>query len=531
MRVLTAAQMREADRRTIEDIGIPSLVLMENAGRQVVAALEAVHSDLLERQVAILCGRGNNGGDGFVVARTLLQRGVDVSVFLIGQVSDVRGDAKVNLDILGRLGVTIVEVSDGQAWELHLSEVRDCHLIIDAIFGTGLNGPVRGLIESVITDVNASGIPVVSIDLPSGLSADSCDAVGESIEAGMTVTLGAPKLPLVLPPAENKAGDIVIADIGIPADVIDALDGSRVELLTRSDIRELITPRTPDSHKGDYGHVLLVAGSRGKTGAAYLSAMGALRSGAGLVTVATPACCQPIVAGMAPEYMTVALGEVTDDLNVGALDPEGVDALIEIARDVIALGPGLGQAPATQQFVKSLVDRATMPLVIDADGLNAFSGDPDRLAGREGRDVIITPHPGEMGRLVGMSTDEVQASRLEIARNFAIAHHVYVVLKGHRTLIATPDGKVFINPTGNAGMATGGTGDILTGMIAAWLGQLLDAEAACKVAVYLHGMAGDLADADEGDVGLIASDVVSHLGDALQELMARRRVVNQGSGT
>ena len=529
MRVLTAAQMREADRRTIEDVGIPSLVLMENAGRQVVAAIEAIHTDILERQVAVLCGRGNNGGDGFVVARTLLQRGADVSVFLIGQVSDVRGDARVNLDILGRLGVTVVEVADGQAWELHFSEVRDCNLIIDAIFGTGLTTPVHGLIESVITDVNASGIPVVSIDLPSGLSADSCDTPGESIEAGTTVTLAAPKLPLVLPPAENRAGDIVIADIGIPSDIIEALDGPRIELLTRSNVRELITPRTPDSHKGDYGHVLLIAGSRGKTGAAHLSAMGALRSGAGLVTVATPACCQSIIAAMAPEYMTVAIDEISDEMNHNALNPDSVDGLIEMARDVVALGPGLGQAPATRQFVKRLVDRATMPLVIDADGLNAFSDDPDRLAGREGRDVIITPHPGEMARLVGMSTEEVQASRLEIARNFAVAHHVYVVLKGHRTLIATPDVKVFINPTGNAGMATGGTGDVLTGMIAAWLGQLLDAEAACKVAVYLHGMAGDLADADEGDVSLVASDLVAHIGDAVQELTARRRVVNQGN--
>jgi len=526
MRVLTAAQMREADRRTIEDIGIPSLVLMENAGRQVVAALEAIHSDVLERQVAILCGRGNNGGDGFVVARTLAQRGADVSVFVIGQVADVRGDARVNLDILGRLGVTVIEVADGQAWELHLSEVRDCNLIVDAIFGTGLNAPVRGLIESVITDVNASGIPVVSIDLPSGLSADSCDLAGESIEAGTTVTLAAPKLPLVLPPAENRAGDIVIADIGIPADVIDGLDGPRIELMTRSSVRELIAPRTPDSHKGDYGHVLLVAGSAGKTGAAHLSAMGALRSGAGLVSLATPAACQPVIAAMAAEYMTVALESGAEGLAI-----DGVDALIEIARDVIAIGPGLGQAPGTKAFVKALVDRATMPLVVDADGLNAFSDDPDRLAGREGRDVIITPHPGEMARLVRMSTDEVQASRLEIARNFAVAHHVYVVLKGHRTLIATPDEKVFINPTGNAGMATGGTGDVLTGMIAAWLAQLLDAEGACRLAVYLHGMAGDLAEADEGDVAMIASDLVAHLGDAVQELTSRRRVVSQGGGT
>jgi NAD(P)H-hydrate epimerase len=522
MRVLTAAQMREADRRTIDEIGIPSLVLMENAGRQVVAAIEAVHGDLLEGTVAVLCGRGNNGGDGLVVARTLLQRGVDVSVFLIGRVADVRGDARVNLEILGRLGLTIVEISDSQAWELHFSEISDCTLIVDAIFGTGLNAPMTGLLETVVADVNGSGIPIVSIDLPSGLSADSHEPIGDSIEAGMTVTLAAPKLPLVLPPAETRAGDIVIADIGIPMEVIEGLDGPRVELLTRGAMRELIAPRAADSHKGDYGRVLVVAGSRGKTGAAHLCAIGALRSGAGLVTVATPACCQAIVAAMAPEYMTEAIDETPIGLNADA-----VDHVLDFARDVIAIGPGLGQAAGTREFVFALLDRATVPVVVDADGLNAFIDDPDRLSGRDGRDVIITPHPGEMARLVGMSTDEVQANRLEIARNFAVTHRLYVVLKGHRTLIATPDEKIFINPTGNPGMATGGTGDVLTGMIAAWLAQLLDAEAACKLAVYLHGMAGDLAEADEGEVAMTAADVAGHLGDAVMELTARRKIVDR----
>ena len=524
MRVLNSTQMRDADRRTIEEIGIPSLVLMENAGRQAVAAMEAVYTDLLDRQIAVLCGRGNNGGDGFVIARTLVQRGADVAVFLIGRVTDVRGDARINLEILGRLGVTVVEVADSQAWELHFSEVSDCTLIVDAIFGTGLKGPVTGLIESVIADVNASDIPVVAIDLPSGLSADSPDPIGPSIDAALTITLAAPKLPLVLPPAEMRAGDIVIADIGIPDEVIETVDGPHVELLTRSAMRELITPRSADSHKGDFGHVLIVAGSPGKTGAAHLAATGCLRSGAGLVTIATPSTCQAVVAAMGAEYMTEALDE-TDE----GLDANGVDRVLEMARDVIALGPGLGRGSATREFIKQLVDRATMPLVVDADGLNAFVDDPDRLAGREGRDIIITPHPGEMARLVGMSTDEVQASRLEIARNFAVAHRLFVVLKGHRTLIATPDEKIFINPTGNPGMATGGTGDVLTGMIAAWLAQLLDAEAACKLAVYLHGMAGDLAEADEGEVAMTSADVAGHLGDAIMELTARRKVVERNN--
>src|SRR6476620_5868639 len=294
MRVLNSAQMKEADRRTIDEIGIPSLVLMENAGRQAVAAMEAMYSDLLDRHVAVLCGRGNNGGDGFVIARTLAQRGVDVSVFLIGRVADVRGDARINLEILGRLGLTVVEIGDSEAWELHSGEVSDCSLIVDAIFGTGLNAPLSGLLETVIADVNGSGVPVVAIDLPSGLSADSHEPIGDSIEAGMTVTLAAPKIPLVLPPAETRAGDIVIADIGIPGHVLESLDGPQVDLLTRASMRELITPRTPDSHKGDYGRVLIVAGSLGKTGAAHLAAVGALRSGAGLVTVATSAACQAI---------------------------------------------------------------------------------------------------------------------------------------------------------------------------------------------------------------------------------------------
>src|SRR5213594_1151525 len=349
MRVLNAAQMRDADRRTIEEIGIPSLVLMENAGRQAVAAMEAVYTDLLDRQIAVLCGRGNNGGDGFVIARTLVQRGADVSVFLLGRVADVRGDARTNLEILGRLGLTVVEVADSQAWELHFTEVRDCSLIVDAIFGTGLNAPVSGFIESVITDVNTSGIPIVAIDLPSGLSADSPEPIGPSIEAGLTVTLAAPKLPLVLPPAEARAGDVVIADIGIPGDVIDGLDGPYIELLTREDVRALIEPRSADSHKGDFGRVLIVAGSRGKTGAACLAALGALRSGAGLVTVATPASCLPIVASLAPEFMTEPLEDTSD----GQVASAAVERVLEFEQDVIACGPGLGRGPSVAEFVRA----------------------------------------------------------------------------------------------------------------------------------------------------------------------------------
>lgn len=523
MRVLNTQQMREADRRTIDEIGIPSIVLMENAGRQAVAAMEAAFEDLPTTHVGVVCGRGNNGGDGFVVARTLVQRGVETSVFLLGSVADVRGDARTNLEVLGRIGLTVVEITNAQEWELHFSEISQCELIVDAILGTGFHGQLSGLLETVVADLNGLGVPIVAIDLPTGVSADTPEVEGEAIEASMTVTLGAPKIPLVLPPADSHSGDLVIADIGIPIPVLDDVDGPYLELLTRERMRELVPARAADSHKGDFGRVLIVAGSVGRSGAAHLAAIGALRSGAGLVTVATPRSCLPIVAAMAPEYMTDALEETA----AGTIDYAALDRVLDFKADVIAVGPGLGQSPATTAFVQGLLEKAGVPLILDADALNAFSGDPERLVGRDGLDVVITPHPGEMARLLNLSVEAVQHDRLRHATDFAARHRVHVVLKGHRTVIASPDHRTFINLTGNSGMATGGTGDLLTGMIAAWFGQLLDAEAACKLAVYLHGSAGDLAEADEGEVALVAGDVAARLGDAVLELTARRRPKRQ----
>jgi ADP-dependent NAD(P)H-hydrate dehydratase / NAD(P)H-hydrate epimerase len=518
MRVLNTQQMREADRRTIDEIGIPAIVLMENAGRQAVAAMEAAFEDLTTSHVGVLCGRGNNGGDGFVVARTLIQRGVETSVFLLGSVAEVRGDARTNLEVLGRIGLTVVEIANAQAWELHFSEISQCDLLVDAILGTGFHGQLSGLLETVVADVNGLGVPVVAIDLPTGVSADSHEVDGEAIEASMTVTLGAPKIPLILPPADAHGGDLVIADIGIPLPILDEVEGPYIEILTRERMRDLVPARAADSHKGDFGRVLIVAGSMGRSGAAHLAALGALRSGAGLVTIATPRSSVPIIAAMAPEYMTEPLDETTS----GTVDYSALERVLDLKADVIAVGPGLGQSPGTAAFVQGLLERAGVPLVFDADALNAFAGDPDRLVGRDGVDVIITPHPGEMARLLDISVEAVQHDRLRHATEFAASHRLHVVLKGHRTIIAGPDNRAFVNLTGNSGMATGGTGDLLTGMIAAWFAQLLDAEAACKLAVHLHGAAGDLAEADEGDVALIAGDVASRLGDAIMELTARR---------
>jgi NAD(P)H-hydrate epimerase len=311
----------------------------------------------------------------------------------------------------------------------------------------------------------------------------------------------------------------VIAEIGIPRGLINDLDGPWVELLTKESMRALVEPRAQDSHKGDYGRVLVVGGSRGKTGAAHLTAFAALRSGAGLVTVGTAASCLPTIAALGAECMTEPLDETAD----GTVSFDALDRVLEFGADVIAVGPGLGRSPSTTAFVHGLVERSGVPLVLDADALNAFAGEADRLIGRDGVDIIITPHPGEIARLTGLSIEDVQAHRLDVARDFATTHRVHVVLKGHRTIVATPEGKAFINLTGNPGMATAGAGDVLTGVIAAWWAQLLDAEAAGKLGVYLHGLAGDLAEADEGEIAMVAGDIIDRLGDAVLDLTARRK--------
>jgi NAD(P)H-hydrate epimerase len=515
MRVLNTAQMREADRRTIEDVGIPAIVLMENAGREAAAAIETAFDDIATFRIAILCGPGNNGGDGFVVARALAARGADVDVYVIGGAAASTGDARANLRVLQRMDVVeIIEIANAAAWKVEGPDALSADVIVDAMFGTGVRVPLTGLYETIVADVNMVGNPVVSIDLPSGLSADTPEVPGPAIHASMTVTLGAPKLPLVLPPAATSAGEMIVADIGIPAAIVDALDGPRVEVITRHDVRLLVVPRAADSHKGDYGRILIVAGSRGLTGSASLCARAALRSGAGLVTVATPASSAPVVASLGAEYMTLPLDEAPD----GTVAASALDRLLAFKADVIAVGPGLGRTASAAAVVHGLVARSSVPLVLDADALIAFAGNADRLVGRDGIDIVVTPHPGEMAALTGQSIDDVQADRLEVARSFASAHRVHVILKGHRTLVASPDGAVAINTTGNPGMATAGAGDVLTGMVAAWLAQRRDAGDAARLAVYLHGLAGDLVAVDRGEVALVAGDLVDRLGAAVLDL-------------
>jgi NAD(P)H-hydrate epimerase len=516
MRILDAAQMREADRRTIEDLGIPARVLMENAGRQTAAAIESTIGDLTASRVAVLCGRGSNGGDGFVVARVLCEREIDVHVYLLGSIASVSGDARANLDVLQALGVDVVEIPDEATWELIGPSVLAADLFVDALFGTGFTGPLRGVAVTLIADLNATGRPVVSIDLPSGLSADHANVDGPAVQAMMTVALCAPKLPLVLPPAEQLAGSVLIADIGIPSRIVHDVEGPYVEMLTRELVARLLEPRRSDSHKGSYGRVLIVAGSRGRTGAAVLAARAALRSGAGLVTVAAPESCVPIIAAGGAEYMTLPLPETSG----GTISAEALGAVLAFRADVIAAGPGLGMGAEVTKFMHGLVARSGVPLVLDADGLNAFVDAGDLLRGREDAPAIITPHAGEMARLMGTSIDRVQNDRLGVAMAFARDHHLHVVLKGHRTVVAGPDGVAGVNLTGNPGMATAGSGDVLTGAIAGWFAQLRQPQAAARLATYVHGLAGDLAQADRGQTALIAGDLVAHLGDAVQELLS-----------
>jgi NAD(P)H-hydrate epimerase len=512
VRVLTAQQMREADRRAIAS-GIPSLTLMEHAGSQVVAAMLTAFPDLGSLAVAVVCGRGNNGGDGFVIARLLHDRGIAARTVVIGGSADLRGDAAVNLARLRDLGASVEDVPDEEAWSRLRESIVAADVIVDAIVGTGLSAPLTGLAAAVVRDINAARRRVVAVDLPSGVIADRSDLPGEAVDAALTVTMGAPKLALTQPPAEARAGALVVADIGISAEILGRIGGAWVELVTRESARRLLPGRRQDSHKGDYGRILVVAGSPGKTGAASLAAMGALRSGAGLVTVATPAACADVVASLGREYMTLALESAAGLVTTAALP-----SVIGFEADVVAAGPGLGRSDAVTAFIGGLVGQCRKPLVLDADALHGIARNLDVFQRRRGISTVLTPHPGEMAALTGRSIASVQANRIDVAREFATEHGVAVVLKGSRTVIAMPNGNVSINSTGNPGMATAGTGDVLTGALAAWMAQVPNLEAACRLAVYLHGAAGDLAAQDEGETGLIAGDLVARLGRAARGL-------------
>lgn len=526
MKILTAEEMRRIDRLTVQRAGISNRELMENAGRQVANFLLQQFSPA--GHITLLCGKGNNGGDALVAARYLLQRGHKPRVVLLASADDLKGDARANYEAFRQSGGTVEFLPGPAEWERERAAVLNCDVLVDGMLGTGLAGPVQGYLRQVIEEVNAHHrrYRVLAVDIPSGLPSDSGEPLGESIEADATITFTAPKRGQIFPPNCTRIGTLAVAPIGTPEELYAGDAELYLNLIVARRFRTVAFARQVAAHKGDFGHVLLVSGSRGKTGAAALGGKAALRMGAGLSTVATAASVLPIVAAMVPEIMTEPLAETeSGSISHHTLD-NGRFAAVVKGKTVLALGPGLTTHPDTKQFVRRVLEQVDLPLVLDADALNALVEQLDVLRRRRAERVVVTPHPGEMARLLGFTSAEVQRQRVELAQKFACEYRVFVILKGYRTLVAAPDGRVCINPTGNPGMATGGVGDVLTGMVAGALAQwpsspLLDV---LCLAVYLHGLAGDLAATQQGEQALIASDLTEALPRAwaaLQEKIER----------
>lgn len=532
MKILTAQQMREMDRLTVERCGIPYPTLMETAGSRVVEAIIEHGEPITQSIFSVFCGKGNNGGDGAVIARLLWMRGAPlIHVYLFGDLADTKGEARINFEIIKRISdeeetqalvyprLTFQEISRDE--DANIYDGAD--VVIDALFGTGLTRPVEGsLAEAIVAINNYNGTAtIVSVDIPSGLSSDSGQPIGPHVRADLTVSFTAPKIGNVISPAAEANGKLVIAPIGTPDWLIEQASGSQIELVEESLVQDWLNDshRTSHAHKNAVGDVLLIAGSRGKTGAAALSSETVLRAGAGLVTVATAKSAQPLLI---TQTRTEVMTEALDETESGAISQTAIEQALQFAnkKTVIAIGPGLSSSEeSTRTFVRELVERRTAPMVIDADGLNALAPWPEDLKGSEELPIIITPHPGEMARLTGKTNADIQADRIGIAREFATKHRVITVLKGSRSLIAAPDGTVYVNPTGNAGMATAGSGDVLTGLISGLLAQRPEAALEATIAgVYLHGLAGDIAASKLGMRSLIASDIIANLSEAILQV-------------
>jgi NAD(P)H-hydrate epimerase len=515
LKVLAAAAMQELDRRTIGEAGIPGAVLMENAGQGVAATVRERFAGLHPGPVTILCGRGNNGGDGFVIARHLRAAGWDVQLVLLAERSAVSGDAASMLDRFEQGGGTVVEAPDISTLTSALVAASGGRLCIDALLGTGFARVPEGVLAAAIAWLNDQPAPVVAVDLPSGVDASTGAIPGMAVQATLTVTFAFPKIGLVCYPGAGHAGEVVTVPIGIP-DSLRAATPDDCLLIDSGEARSLLPPRPADGHKGTFGHLLVLAGSSGKSGAAVMAAAAGLRAGAGLVTLACPAGMQQIAASHLVEVMTAPLVEVDGAVSLQAL----ADLLaLSDGKQAVALGPGLGAGEETGALVRRFLKETPLPVVVDADGLNALVGHLEVLHHRRGRATVLTPHPGEMARLAGLSVAEIQADRFSAARDFAVAHDVVLVLKGARTVTAFPDGKVRINDSGHAGMASGGMGDVLTGLIGGLLVQRMIPGAAAALGVYLHGLAGDRLRPLYGDAGLLATDLLRELPIARNSLL------------
>jgi NAD(P)H-hydrate epimerase len=513
-KVVTADMMRELDRKAIEDHGVPGVVLMENAG---LGAFELIREKLFPlRRVSIFCGKGNNGGDGFVIARHLLNAGVRPDVFLLAGKKQIKGDAKINLDILEKIKHRVIEVRDLEVLTDLRRRITHADLIVDAILGTGLNSDVKGFYSEVIefiSDIAGEGeIPVFAVDIPSGLNSDTGQVMGVSLEADVTATFGLPKVGQLNFPGASLVGDLHVINISIPAYLYEDIP---YHLVTSEGAAQLLNFRDEDSHKGDNGHLLILAGSTGKTGAATMAGESALRAGAGLATLAVPAGLFDVFQAKALELMT----EKIPDTEGSQFGKDSIKPAIELleGKTALALGPGIGKGDEVTGFVREIIAASKAPVVIDADGLNAVAQDVKMLKAKKAP-LILTPHPGEMSRLMNKSTADIQADRLGAALEFSKEHDVVLVLKGAHTITAAPDGRAYINLSGNPGMASAGMGDVLTGIIGGLLSQGHDPLEAAVLGVFLHGAAGDLAASDLGETGIIAGDLISRIPAAREDL-------------
>src|SRR6266705_6714248 len=533
MKALTAAEMREVDRLTTERGGIPTLQLMDNAGKAVADFLRSSFADAACKGAVVLCGKGNNGGDGLVVARLLQERGAKPAVYLFAPPESVRGDAAENLKRYQECGGKLEVVTNSEHWGTARRTVARARLIVDALLGTGLKGRVEGLLATVIEDVNqlsrecTAVMPemVLALDTPSGLPSDGGSADGPVLQAHVTVTFTAPKIGQLISKDAGHVGRLLVREIGSPRELVEQVGKSNVRWLEQEEFRALPLVRRADSHKGDYGHVLLVAGSKGKSGAAILAGRGALRAGAGLVTVATPDSVLPIVASGQPEIMTVPLiSTKLGSISASNLKGHRFRELWK-GKTLLAVGPGLGTNKETQRYVKSIVQQSDLPVILDADGLNAFAGRASHLAKRKTPYLAITPHPGEMARLCGTSNEKVQADRLGVALKAAAGWKAHVILKGFHTILACPDGRAFVNTTGNPGMAQGGSGDVLTGILAGMASQFGVAhwERSLALGVYLHGRAGGGASAEREEASLVAGEIAEAFPDTYRRFIKELR--------
>ncbi len=509
MKIVAAAEMREIDRVTSQKFGVPSLTLMENAGSAVAEFVLSRYP--AAKQIGVICGKGNNGGDGFVAARKLREAGKEVHLLLLAEPGELRGDAA---EMFSRMAEPpVVARSEAELNTESAGEVFACEVLIDAVLGTGFRPPVSGLYAQAIHVLNASAVPVVAVDIPSGADADvHGEQTGAVARADAIVTFTAPRPAHVF--GGLTLGPTVLAPIGSPEAAIAS--SLNLNLISATEVAPLIGPRPRASNKGNFGHVLVIGGSLGKAGAAAMAGISALRVGAGLATVATAKSILPTVAGFHPEVMTEPLDETAEG-SISKRARQRVESLRQ-GKTVLAVGPGISRVPETSEFVRDLCKtiRGAGSFVLDADALNAFEGRPSELDG-SACSIVITPHPGEMARLMGSSVAAVQRDRINVARTFAREHKLIVVLKGHRTLVAHPEGEIWVNPTGNPGMATGGTGDILTGMVAGMMAQNPSRVfAAVLAAVYLHGLAGDIACESTGELSLIATDLVHALPEAFR---------------